>query len=266
MKGLIKIRIWEILPESLLKDEIRCYYWNHFAKTNFNISRKNNHFQFKFRNGITFKSYYSIISTDIAIPLKGYFAKYKLKKGDFVIDCGAFLGAFTMYASKIVGDTGIVIAFEPDTLNYKKLTDNIKLNKLTNVITLNKGVWSKNTTLKFNNKNSEESSLFFNDKTESVTDVHVVTLDDELEERGIKKVDFIKMNIEGAEIEAVKGARKILKNNDVNLVVASNHIVNGEKTCFELKKLFSKLGYKAETAFPEHLTTYAEKQKGIKRN
>ncbi|MEM3406001.1 MAG: FkbM family methyltransferase [Candidatus Pacearchaeota archaeon] len=56
-----------------------------------------------------------------------------LKKGDIVIDAGAYIGLFTLYASKKVGKNGLVIAYEPDPENYKNLLENIKLNKCKNV-------------------------------------------------------------------------------------------------------------------------------------
>lgn len=257
---MLSIKLRKLIPEGALKSKIRCYYYNHIVKTDFNASYKNGCFQFKFKNGITIKCY-ETIWRNTAISLEGYVRSYKLKKGDVVIDCGAYRGEFALYAAKAVGDTGIIVAFEPDSINYKKLTDNLKLNNLSNIITVNKGIWSENTILKFSNEHLGVSSFLVDDNTKSTIDVAVVSLDNELEERGIKKVDFIKMDIEGAEIEAVKGAKKILKNNDINLAIASYHIVKGEKTCFELEKLFSKLGYKAETSFPEHLTTYASKNK-----
>jgi len=67
------------------------------------------------------------------------------------------------------------------------------------------------------------------------------------------------MDIEGAEIEAIKGAKKTLKNNTANLAIASYHILDGEKTHFKLEKMLQKLGYKTETSFLQHLTTYANK-------
>jgi hypothetical protein len=98
------------------------------------------------------------------MTLKGYFYDYKLKKGDVVLDCGAHVGLITMYAAKIVGTKGLVIAFEPDTMNNKKLKDNIKLNNLKNVIIVKKGVWKCDTRLPFESTLSASSSFIYTKK------------------------------------------------------------------------------------------------------
>ena len=64
------------------------------------------------------------------------------------------------------------------------------------------------------------------------------------------------MDIEGAEIEAIKGAKEILENNNVNLAIASYHIIDGEPTHFKLRELLSSMGYYTEIGFPAHLTVY----------
>ena len=87
----------------------------------------------------------------------------------------------------------------------------------------------------------------------------IVALDSELIKLGIKNVDFIKMDIEGAEMETIRGCQNILLRDDVNLAIASYHLVNGKKTCFKVERLLKEMGFKTKTAFPEHLTTYATK-------
>lgn len=195
--------------------------------------------------------------------IKGYLAEYKLKKGDILIDGGAFDGFFTFYASKIVGNEGKVIAFEPDKTNFRLLVQEKIKSKYNNIILINKGLWSKTGTVKFKTTNSGdymEASLYFEDNERSnIVNVPVTSLDLELKERGYEKVDFIKMDIEGAEIEAIKGAKNLLKKNNVHLAIASYHIVNGEKTCTKLEEILRSYGYKTYTSFPEHLTTYAFK-------
>lgn len=194
--------------------------------------------------------------------IKGYLAEYQLKKGDIVIDGGAFDGFFTFYAATIVGNKGKVIAFEPDITNFKNLIELKIKNKFKNIILINKGLWSDEKILRLSTRSSDdnmEASFFSTIKDKNSIDVSVVKLDDELKKIGIERVDFIKMDIEGAEIEAIKGAKRLLTNYDINLAIASYHIVNGEKTCFKLEKLLKKYGYKTFTSFPEHLTTYGFK-------
>lgn len=256
----VLIKIFNILPKCALKNKIRCYGFNFFHKNGeFRASYKKNYFQFSFKNGIIIKSYYDMCG-DLSVPLDGYLKNYTPQRRDFVVDGGAYGGAFSIYVSKIIGNTGLVIAFEPDIENYKLLLKNIKLNGVTNITPINKGLWSRDTVLPFYNKNVDSSSFFFDhDQQDYIINVSVASLDNQLREIGLRKVDFIKMDVEGAELEAIKGSEKTLKNNNVRLAIASYHILNGKKTCFKLEKLLLEFGYKTETSFPMHLTTYAEK-------
>ena len=199
------------------------------------------------------------IADDLQRSMPGYLAKYNIKEGDIVIDCGAYIGEFTLYAAKAAWKAGKVIAFEPDHGFFKELEKNIALNDLHNVILVEKGVWSKEDRLKFSS-GSQSSNLFAGNLEYNTTsyDVLVTSLDSELKKRGIAKVDFIKMDVEGSEIEAVKGARAILERCGPQLAIASYHALNGQKTHIELEKILKNFGYDAETGYPAHLTTYGK--------
>jgi len=139
---------------------------------------------------------------------------------------------------------------------------NIELNKVNNIIAINKGLWNKNEIVEFDRREDEGSMIAkcINGKTKGkVVNYKFVKLDDELKKIGINKIDFIKMDIEGAELEVVEGCREMLKNNDINLAIASYHIRNNEKTYKELEKILNEIGYRSKTEFKKHLTTYAYK-------
>lgn len=192
------------------------------------------------------------------LALEGYFKKYIPKKGDVVIDAGAYNGLCTIIFSFLVGQKGRVISFEPDIKSFKILKDNIKIYNLSNVILLNKGLADENSEKPFFS-NSFYSSFITNSPGAALFKASTVRLDDQLLQLGIKKVDFIKMDIEGAEVEAIKGADKTLKNNNLHLAIASYHQINGQRTCFELEKALNGLGYQANTGNERHLTTYGWK-------
>lgn len=184
---------------------------------------------------------------DVAID---YLKKYNLKEGDIVFDCGAYCGISSYYFSKLVGETGKVYAFEPDKLNYKMLLKNIELHNLKNVIPINKGIWDKTDTLLFNTEGALGSALVnvFDRKIEATKNkVDVVSITDVVKEYNIPKIDFIKMDIEGAEIAAVEGIKDYLKNNDINFAIASYHVVDNERTYKKLESIFEEIGYDAET-------------------
>ncbi|MFH0764570.1 MAG: FkbM family methyltransferase [Candidatus Omnitrophota bacterium] len=256
--------LFKLIPDGLVKEEFKSLYYRffynkrRFKKNNFYVYYEKGHFVYEFPNGIKFKCY-SDVEHELRASLWGYIKKHELRMGETVIDCGPGEGDFTLYAAKAVGSSGKVIAFEPDPLIFGELKSNIELNDLDNVILVRKGLWSENRVLKFMTARNITRSFVFSNEGGKVIEAPVVRLDDELKNLGIDKVDFIKMDVEGSELETVKGASQFLTHNKVDLAIASYHILNGEKTCFKLEKALSELGYKTDTAYAEHLTTYASK-------
>jgi FkbM family methyltransferase len=249
-------------PEGKLKNRIKCFIANKylFRNLDFTTTYKNDVFYVNYHQNVY--EFCDYPSSDFYEILEGYLRKATIKKGDTVIDCGAYQGSFTVLASKLAGKDGTIVAFEPDPENYKKLLHNLKLNKVSNVITINKGLWNSTTELYFK-KDSKGSSFLINPNDElgeSLIKVPVVGLDEELFNLGVQKVNFIKADVEGSEIELVKGSKKTLLNNHVSLAIASYHQINGENTSKTLEEILKKMGYTTTTEFEDHLTTYAAKK------
>ncbi len=268
LKTLVKkTKIYNLIPEGHLKKKLRCFVYNLPMSVNSKelIAKTNGKYYDIEFDGVEFKyegGYQHFKSFMEGGEVRGYTQEYELKKGDIVVDAGAYPGDFTIFAAKKVGKEGTVIAFEPDDVNFERLQENIQLNNLDNVVLVKKGLWGDNKIIEFDTKSDGSSSISLEDNTASkLLKIPVVRLDDELSKLGISQLDFIKMDIEGAEIGAIKGCETILKENNVNLAIASYHIVNGKKTCYKLEKLLSKMGYTAHTSFPQHLTTYARKSR-----
>lgn len=193
--------------------------------------------------------------------LFGYLKNYQLKEGDVVIDAGAYEGEFTILASKLVGDSGKVISIEPAKEGYMRLTKNIKLNELKNVIPLKVALWSKSEKLKMTSA-FEESVI--NESGEET--IEAISLEKLLKKLKIQKVDFLKADIEGAEIEMLEGAEKILAKKAIkNFAIASYHIVDGKMTFRSLENTFKKFDYLVKTGFRGHLTTSARAKSSVVR-
>ncbi|MBP7708778.1 FkbM family methyltransferase [Candidatus Pacearchaeota archaeon] len=187
---------------------------------------------------------------------EGYFQKYTPRKAETVIDAGANFGAISVYLSRLVGSSGKVLAFEPDPANRLTLNRNLKLNNCTNVEVLDVAVFDYEGKIPFTSAGSD-SHFSLNGSLE----VQASSLDVECAIRGIspQDVSFIKMDIEGAEIEAIEGAKRLLIRGKPHLAIASYHERNGEKTHVYLENRLKDWGYKVETDFPRHLTTWASK-------
>jgi FkbM family methyltransferase len=175
---------------------------------------------------------------------------YQVKKGDVVIDIGAYIGLFTLKAAKAVGDEGIVIAIEPEKDNLTFLERNIDANGLRNVVIVKKGVWSgrgKKKLYLYNEGGGSGHSLLNFDTENRCVEIEVDTLDNILVESGIKQVNFIKMDIEGAEIEAYQGMKDALKHEELNLSFAAYHVVNGKETYKTIVPWLKRDGFQVHT-------------------
>jgi FkbM family methyltransferase len=133
----------------------------------------------------------------------------QLKPGDIVLDVGAHVGYYTLLASRIVHTTGKVVAFEPSRMNLKYLRQHIRTNGLQNVQLFDSAVGRKEGWLSFEcSHGTGTGRLDF--QSSSGERVRVCGLD-ELYRRGmIPAPTFIKMDIEGAEVEALPGAAELI--------------------------------------------------------
>ncbi|MBP7477215.1 MAG: FkbM family methyltransferase [Chitinophagales bacterium] len=179
-----------------------------------------------------------------------HFQYFAPNQGDCVVDCGANVGFFTVQAAKMIGENGRLIAIEPDADNHKLLLKNIEANGLKNVTVVNAGVWSKKDVLTFNvGIHPGEHSFVLHDDIihqEGIRkiEIPVDTLDNILANEGVTKVDFVKMDIEGAETEAIKGMNGVLAQEGVKWVVEAGHLVDGEMTFHKVEAYMKERGYK----------------------
>lgn len=168
--------------------------------------------------------------------------------GDVAFDLGANIGYVSMFLAKYVGESGKVYAVEPSPRNYEILKENINLNKLTETVqAFNLAVSSETGTTELNI--SKESNLNSFRKTKHTIDtiqVKTTSIDDFFEDK--PGLNFIKMDIEGAEVEALKGINSILGKLDRPFkILMEVHPMYYDEDEFanELRRLFS-LGFKTK--------------------
>ncbi|MEE9215600.1 MAG: FkbM family methyltransferase [Thermodesulfobacteriota bacterium] len=147
------------------------------------------------------------------IPFKKGYSKF--------IDCGAFTGDTITQLRKIKGKVDTVIAFESDVHNFKALAEMIRQNKESiaeNILLYPCGVWSRLEQLRFNS--GQGSGGVISEDGTSV--IQCVALDDVLSDF---IPTFIKMDIEGAEYEALLGAKKMIQNYKPDLAISVYHSI-----------------------------------------
>jgi FkbM family methyltransferase len=195
--------------------------------------------------------------------IEGYLRgrEIQLRSGMTVIDAGGCYGEFALYASKCVGPTGRVLMFEPDPANIEVAKQTFSLNgNPQNVEFIPTGLWSASGTLQFQAGNAAQSAVVAASGAAAAPgtiDIQVMSLPDAVHAYHLSKLDFVKMDIEGAELEVVSALEALPENLRPEYAIASYHMVNGRKAADVLPELFSRIGYQTRTGNPRHLTTWA---------
>lgn len=148
--------------------------------------------------------------------------KQVVKDGYTVVDIGANIGYFTLLAGRLVGKKGKVYAFEPEPQNYSVLCQNIALNRYDNVVPLQKAVsnifgmvrlyLSKTDVGAHTLRRQHAHPQFDTSQLGESTEVESVTLDGFLEDKR-QPIDVIKMDMEGAEMAALLGMDRVIREN-----------------------------------------------------
>lgn len=183
-------------------------------------------------------------------PIKGYEMYRQLQPGDVVVDAGAFPGDYALFAARQVGEDGFVYAFEPEEKNRRILERNIRKSGFRNIEVIPKGLWNEQTTLCLNAQGVASTV-----KAEGAETIEVINLDQFVRERGLQKLDVLKMDIEGAELEALEGAAFSLSILTY-ACIASYHVVGGQTTSARVEAFLESAGLDTQTAYPKHTTTY----------
>lgn len=144
-------------------------------------------------------------------------------KDEVMIDCGAFDGDSTLDFIKECKEYKMVYAFEPDLQNFQKLLQNTKNHR---VKAINKGVYSRDDILKFHESKDDSAGSAFCNNGEiqiPVTTIDSIVFNDKFNGGGEIPITFIKMDIEGSELEALKGAKETIKQFKPKLAICVYH-------------------------------------------
>lgn len=141
-----------------------------------------------------------------------------IKKGDVVLDIGANIGFYAQILSELVSESGKVHCFEPDKINFSHLKN--ATNRLNNVVLNNKAVGAKTELLKiYTSKNlNVDHRTYKPEEYDKEIDIDAVAIDDYLKNH--LKVDFIKIDIQGFEMQAIQGMQQVLQHNNKIKIVS----------------------------------------------
>ena len=174
-------------------------------------------------------------------PVVKIIIKSLLKEGDVFIDVGAWL------ASKIVGRRGLVVALEPAPKNFRALVDNLHINKISNVIAFPYAAWGSMgyVDMIIPPGGGKATAKIFTHFTGArrrgrIHRARAVKLDDLVKDLGISKVDLVKIDAEGAELEILRGSHDIFRKHRPAIVTE----VLGENLA-QVLSLLRGFGYRA---------------------
>lgn len=157
----------------------------------------------------------------------------------FVIDCGANIGLSVIFFKNLYPNADI-LAFEPDKKLYEYLTYNLNSFEINDVNVINKGLWSKQATLDFFEEGADGGRLAKKTDTSKIIQIETVTLSSYLKE---KRVDFLKIDIEGAETEVLKECQSDLRMVD-NIFIEYHSDIEGPQTLDCILNILSRSGFR----------------------
>lgn len=234
--------LWRLIPSGTFKTKVQCIF---HSRQGFSFAYRQGVFEVRgpqelhmFTNEAPFN----------LVKYHRWFLKYYTPKlGDMVVDAGAYNGHVSILLSKFVGATGRVISFEPDPSNLALCEENMKLNNCTNITIIEKGLWTRDEVLEFNSNNSVASSVFYAASDAHKIRINVTGLDIFFQHHNLSACHYIKMNIEGSEIMALKGALEVLKKFKPALCITTDHMVDGKQTTEPVEQILSDYQYKVWT-------------------
>jgi FkbM family methyltransferase len=174
-----------------------------------------------------------------------------LRPGMVFYDLGANIGLFTLLAGRLVGAAGKVYSFEPDAEAVGRLRRNVARNGLSNVTIVDMGVWSASGEVDFVPAGSSSpdsgTGKFIASGDATGTPTRCIALDDFV--RNAAPPDAIKCDVEGAEVEALRGAERLLQAHRPWILCE----MHSEATDRASRELLSRLGYTFEAVDANHV-------------
>jgi FkbM family methyltransferase len=145
------------------------------------------------------------------------YLKANVIPGSIAVDIGANVGYFTLIFASLVGASGKVFAFEPDERIFPILKENVRLNNYQNINLDGRAVSDNNGRQRFFlSSHLSRSGLIPHGNTKRITEVETLSLDT----LKLGRVDWVKIDVEGAEASVLKGMKRTISENpDIRLII-----------------------------------------------
>lgn len=180
----------------------------------------------------------------------------KMKQGDTFVDVGANIGIYSLHAAKKIGDSGTVLAFEPTPETFRILRNNVELNRLRNVKCHQFALSDRAGVSKMVAGDRPASNRLAAEFEENhdCNGISVAKFDDFCKTNLVKKVDFIKVDIEGGEKAFFAGAIETLRKHKPIILFESIH--TGPE--FPEREFLRAIGYQLNVLEKGELVVYSD--------
>jgi FkbM family methyltransferase len=182
------------------------------------------------------------------------FFRNSLRSGQIFLDIGANVGIYTIIASKLVGDGGHVYSFEPSKRELEILNHNIKINHLENITVIEKAISAHSgiaqlAMAKDGGLNSFADTHRLDQQIETWQTVETISLDEFIQEYSIQKVDFIKIDVEGAEKLVFQGASQFLASDSQAIILFESSELNVSGFGYSVQEFLTSLSKSGLSVF-----------------
>src|SRR5262249_6373934 len=208
----------------------------------------------------------SIFVTGLYEPNEFLLLSKILKPSMIFVDVGANMGLYTLYAARRIGAIGRVLAIEPSGRERAVLENNVRLNALTNVTVRGNAISDKVSEVELLVAQAQHSghntlgAFGYDTPLDHREKTQTELLDDIVTAEGLPRVDVVKMDVEGAELKALRGARMTLENHRPLLLLelSDRALQHQNASSAEVLVLLAQYGYKvhgfdAQTGLPKPL-------------
>lgn len=182
-----------------------------------------------------------------------------VREGYRTFDIGAHIGYYTLILSKLVGNSGSVVAFEPLSDNFQVLRENIAVNSCFQTEPVAKAVWHSSGQLEL--AVQADAAESFPRRASAMTKVgerrvlvDAVSLDDLWANR-TESVDFIKIDVEGAEEQVLRGAREMITRSHPAFLIELHHFHCSPEDS-PVPSMLASFGYRVRWLDRSHSTSH----------